>query len=159
MMDLKTFGSGEIIFRQGDDSSCMYSIRTGKVGIFIDYGGPNETKLSELQSNQFFGEMGMLDSAPRSATAVALEDETVLEVITETDFNLFYEKNPDMVLMMMLQMCGRLRSTTRNYIDACRTVRDAVEAEKTGSEKSTTLMARIAKHTVFDDSSSSDIHC
>ena len=158
-MDQKTFNNGEIIFRQGDNSDCMYSVHSGKVGIFLDYGGPSETKLSELHSNQFLGEMGMLDSAPRSATAVALENGTVLEIITEADFQRFFEANPDRVMLMMMQMCSRLRRTTRDYIGACRTVHDAVEAEKTGAEKSRSLQARITKYTISGDSSYYETHC
>ena len=62
-------------------------------------------------------------------------------------------------MLLMMQMCGRLRRTTRDYIGACRTVHDAVEAEKTGAEKSRSLQARITKYTISGDSSYYETHC
>ena len=65
----------------------MYVIQKGCVSILLDYGGVNETKLTELGSGQYFGEMGLLDHSSRSATAVALQDDTILAVIREEDFD------------------------------------------------------------------------
>lgn len=141
------FRCSEVIFRQGDAGNCMYNIQSGKVGIFLDYGGPNETRLAELAKDQFFGEMGLLEAAPRSATAVSLEDDTQLEIISEEDFHTYFDKNPDKVLLLMLQMCARLRHTTANYVDVCQTVRDSVEAETYGYQRSDALMERISKYT------------
>ena len=145
-MELKSYRQNELIFRQGEESTCMYSIRQGKVGVFLHYGEAGETKLAELQPGQFLGEMGMLDSSPRSASAVALE-ETSLEVITEDDFSQHLKENPDHILLLMQQMCARLRRTTRDYAGVCVTVRDAVEAEQAGLEKSADLQDRIDRYT------------
>ncbi len=144
-MQLKTFQNREQIFRQGDESNCMYDLKRGKVGIFLNYGESDETMLATLEAGQFLGEMGLLDKAPRSAAAVSLEDGTELEIITEDDFNSFFEKNPDRILLMMGQMSARLRRITRSYAEACRTVRDTVETEKAGEEKSAQLKNRIEK--------------
>ncbi|MCR5138306.1 MAG: cyclic nucleotide-binding domain-containing protein [Oscillospiraceae bacterium] len=145
MMDIRTYRRGEVIFRQGDVGNCMYDIQEGKVGIFHDYKGPDEKQLAELFPNKIFGEMGLLDSAPRSATAVALEDSTVLHVIPEDDFYSYFEENPTMVLLLMQQMCSRLRRTSKDYLEACRAMYETVEAEKSGSEKSKTLKDKILK--------------
>ena len=144
-MDVKAFDRYIIIFREGDPGDCMYSVESGIVGIFADYGGKNEKKIAELYPGQLFGEMGLLDHAPRSATAVALEDNTVLDTIPEADFYEFFEKKPYMVLEMMQQMCNRLRKTTQDYMEACRTVYETAEAEKSGADKSGSLMGRIRK--------------
>ena len=144
-MDLKTCGLNSIIFREGDSGNCMYDIQFGKVGIFVDYGGENEKKIADLFQGDLFGEMGLLDHAPRSATAVALMDGTVLDVISENDFFEYFEEQPVKVLLLMQQMCSRLRRTTRNYMEACRTVYETAEAEKNGAKKSSKLMESIRK--------------
>ena len=72
-MNIKSYDKGAVIFRQGDPGDCMYDIQFGKVGIFDHYGEPDEKKIADLYIDQIFGEMGLLDHAPRSATAVALE--------------------------------------------------------------------------------------
>ncbi len=146
-MGNKTFGLNEIIFRQGDESPCMYAVRKGSAGVFLDYGGPDETKLAELLPGQFLGEMGMLDSTFRSATAVSLAEETELEVITEADFSSYLEANPEKILLLMQQMCARLRRSTRDYAGVCCTVRDVLEAEEAGLEKSEELQERIETYT------------
>jgi len=135
-MKIQTYKRGDVICRQGDPGDCMYDIQGGKVGIFFDYGGPREEKLAELYSDQVFGELGLLDHAARSATAVALTDDTYVDVITEDNFMEFFEKNPPKMLMVMQQMCSRLRRTTRDYVEACQTVRQASEAGAAGAEDS-----------------------
>ena len=138
----KEFNRGSVIFREGDPGECMYEIQTGSVGVFRDYGGENETEIAKLFSGKIFGEMGLLEHAPRSATVVVLEDGTVLTKVTEKEFYDYFVDNPVAVLNVMQQMCSRLRKTTRDYVEACHTAFDAVEAEKSG-RKSKSLMARI----------------
>ena len=144
-MEKKTFKQNDVIFRQGDAADCMYAVRSGAVGVYLDFGGPGELKLTELHTGQYIGEMGLLDSAPRSATAVALSDDTTLDVITEQGFQAAFDENPEQFINMLQQMSSRLRRVTRDYAEACRTVADVVEAEKAGEEKSDALKHRIAK--------------
>ena len=134
-MNIKSYDKGAVIFRQGDPGDCMYDIQFGKVGIFDHYGEPDEKKIADLYIDQLFGEMGLLDHAPRSATAVALEKDTVVSVVSEKEFYEYFEKEPVKVLVLMQQMCNRLRRTSKDYLEACRTVHDAVAAEKTGEKK------------------------
>ena len=53
-METKTFKKGEIIFKQGDLSDCMYDILWGQVGIYADYGTPEEKLLTTLETERFF---------------------------------------------------------------------------------------------------------
>ncbi len=147
MNDTKAYKSGAVIFREGDPGDCMYELDFGSIGIYQDYGGPDEKLIAKLQSSdrsiKLFGEMGLLDHAPRSATAVALENDTVLTRISEEEFNSYFEEKPVVVLDLMQQMCNRLRKTTNDYVEACRTVYEKVETEKSGREKSDSLLNRL----------------
>ena len=70
-MHHKTFESGELIFREGDDSNEAYWILSGKVEISI--GTPQgRSILTTLDRGEIFGEMGLVDDRPRAATARAL---------------------------------------------------------------------------------------
>ena len=82
VMEERTFSKGEVIFKQGTYQSEMYTILQGKVGIYADYETQQEKKLTELTAGEFFGEMGMMECYPRSATAVALDNESKIQVIT-----------------------------------------------------------------------------
>ena len=132
-MNTKTYRKGEIIFRQGDAAESMFDTLWGRVGIYVDYGTSNEKKLTEIVGGQdkptFFGEMGMIDHAPRSATAVALENQTHVQEITESELGELFESKPAKVLMLMQQLSGRLRSLTNDYMEACKTASGLVKLE------------------------------
>ena len=142
MTEPKTYRRGSIVFRQGDPGDCMYDIRSGRVGIYYHYGKKDEKLLSELREGALFGEMGLIEQAPRSADAVVLESGTLLARITEAEFKSYYEDNQAKMLMLMQQMCNRLRRTTNDYLEACSTVRDSL---KSGHEKSLSLRERIGR--------------
>ena len=94
-MNTLVFKKGDVIFRQGDFSSVMYDIAKGKVGVFADYETERVHQLAELKAGDFLGEMGMIEVYPRSATAVALEDDTTLNEIGENELNVYFrERRP-----------------------------------------------------------------
>lgn len=69
------FKTGQVIFREGDEPIALYVIRSGKVRITR-----GEVVLDELGRNAFFGEMSLIDEAPRSATATAAEETECVEI-------------------------------------------------------------------------------
>ena len=120
-MNTLTLHSGEIIFRQKDFAESMFDIVSGKVGIFSNYGTDTETKIAELGEGQIFGEMGMIEYFPRSATAVALE-ETVLTEIKEDELKTYFRDKPEKLLRIMRLLSQRIRDTNEKYIAVCRSV-------------------------------------
>ena len=112
------YPKGTVIFKEGERGDCLYDIHAGSVGIYAGYKTPQEVKLTQLYTNSFFGEMGMISQEPRSATAVALEDATV-EIISKKDLNELFEKNPRKVSMILEHLSGRLRRLTEDYMSAC----------------------------------------
>ena len=100
----------------------MYDIHFGRIGIYTGYGTPEEKLLTELFANKFFGEMGMIDGEPRSATAVVMADNTTLETIYPEDLEELIETNPLKVDMILQHLSGRLRHLTADYADACEEV-------------------------------------
>ena len=141
----KIYEKGEFIFKQGEYASCMYDICQGKVGIITNYGEDGEKTLTELGEGASFGEMGMLEAYPRSATAVALEDGTEVRVITTETFAYYFKDSPEKVYAIMTQMSRRIRTLSDDYLEACRAVAETVEAEKTGKEKSGWLKKNLKK--------------
>lgn len=134
-----TYSEGDIIFRQGDMATVMYDIISGKVGIFSGYQTEQEEKIAELEAGQVFGEMGMIEIYPRSATAVALEDGVVLAEIGEADLEAYFKGKPDQLLQLMRQLSARLRETTKKYVDVCGTVSRNRQAEEQKKEQSELL--------------------
>ena len=123
------FSAGEVIFREGDAALAMYVIQKGSVGVWLDYDTEEKQQLSVLKEQQLLGEMGLIEACPRSATAVSLEDGTVLEEISEEEFYEFFEKQPEHLLEMLRQLSARIRANTQQYQSACLALREHVEAE------------------------------
>ena len=134
-----SYASAEVIFREGEFKLTMYDILKGSVAIYADYDSEKRQLLTVLKEQQLLGEMGLVEACPRSATAVATEDGTILQEIEEKEFYDFLEHNPERVLQIMRQMSSRIRENTEKYRDTCRTLLEYQEAEKTGKEKSAEL--------------------
>ena len=130
-MVTRTFEKGEVVFREGDPGVCMYTVDTGRVGIYAAYGTPEERLLAEAFPDNYFGEMGLFETAARSATAVALESDTCLSMITPENFAGFFAENPARVLAIMQQMSHNLRRRTDDYVAVCRDIKEFVEKEGT----------------------------
>ena len=126
VLPVKYYNAGEIIFREGDESVFMYQIHSGSVSIFVNYGSSEETKLTTLYTNAFFGEMGLVSNDKRSATAVVAENETVLEAIRAEDFEALFKANPLKVEMILGHLANRLRRLTADYFGLCWTAAKGV---------------------------------
>ena len=133
----KTFKSGEVIFKEGAYEPFMYELLAGTVGIYVHYGQEDEKLLTELKagSSACFGEMGLIESMPRSATAMALEDVKV-EVVTGEDFGAYFTERPEQVYAVMTQMGRRIRELSGDYLEVCRAAAEVVETAESGKEKS-----------------------
>ncbi|MCR4590329.1 MAG: cyclic nucleotide-binding domain-containing protein [Lachnospiraceae bacterium] len=130
---VESYSKGTIIFKEGETGNCMYDIHGGTVGIYKGYGTPEEKRLAELGMNKFFGEMGMVDNDVRSATAVALEDMTTVEIISVDDLTELFTKNAPKVEMILAHMSYRLRTLTNSYMDACKLANDVSDAAASGN--------------------------
>ena len=122
-----TFGKDQVIFREGDNATTMYDILSGKVGIYKNYGAENEQQIIVMEAGQVFGEMGMIEYYPRSATAVALED-TVVEELGESELRDYFKTKPEKLLQLMKVLSQRVRETTQKYMDICRVINDREKA-------------------------------
>lgn len=113
------FRKRQVIFREGEMGNCMFAVDEGRVGIVSDYGQPTEKPLTEIPVGGFFGEMGMVRGLPRSATAVALESDTVVSAITWETLGLYFKQSPAKIVGIMQQMAQRIEALSTDYIGAC----------------------------------------
>lgn len=127
-METKTFEAGQIIFREGDDSQEAFRIISGVVDVSIrtPYG---PRSLAQLHDGEIFGEMGLVDDKPRSATAKALEDAEV-EVITEGNFEEAVLSQPERLHGYLSTLFERLRTTDTMLQMAIKRNPDSAVAKK-----------------------------
>ena len=137
-METKIFQKDELVFSQGAQGGEMYDILSGSIGIFLNYGTAEQQELTTLREGSF-GELALLDGDVRSATAVALEAHTELAVITAGDFAAYFREKPTQVRAIMRRLSGRIRSLTRDYLEACRTLTETADALQNGQKRSAEL--------------------
>lgn len=101
--------SGEIVFEEGDPSDRMYLIASGRIGISMGIAAPKEF-VHVLGTGECFGEMGLLDDQPRSATAVAI-DETLLLALDKHRLRGLMVSFPGLALGLLRGLSLRLRRT------------------------------------------------
>lgn len=142
-MNTRTYSSGELIFREGELQLSLYEIQRGSVGIYRDYGTEQESLLTVLKAGKLFGEMGLPEASPRSATALAREDGTILREISEEEFYSFLQDKPGLLLQILRQLSARIRENTEKYQAVCRALAESEAAAKTGEGKSDELQQQL----------------
>jgi CRP/FNR family cyclic AMP-dependent transcriptional regulator len=107
----RDFPRGTVLFREGDPGGEMYVVQRGKVSISARVGAV-EKVLSTLGQGEFFGEMSILNHAPRSATAACLEDCQLLVVDART-FEAMVRASSEIAVRMIQKLAGRLAEADR----------------------------------------------
>ncbi len=100
---LLDFAPGEKVFLQGETGDSMYIVKSGRVDI-ITFG----TVLENVAANGHFGEMALIDDAPRSAAAIAQEATQVAPINKET-FLFLVGRDPRFALRVMHTLADRIR--------------------------------------------------
>ena len=103
----RAYKAGETVFREGDDGYVMYVVLDGAVKLSV-----TGRSVEKVVKGGVFGEMALIDSSPRSATAVAVTDCTLVSVTAER-FKALIQETPGFALEIMSIMAMRLRSMDR----------------------------------------------
>jgi CRP/FNR family cyclic AMP-dependent transcriptional regulator len=102
----REYAAGEVIYEVGDATSVLYVIQAGQVELLRDgVGGPRT--VARHGPGDFFGEMGVLASRPRSVRAVASSDARLLE-LDRTTFEGMCEERPEIALRMIRRLVARV---------------------------------------------------
>jgi CRP-like cAMP-binding protein len=114
------FSAGDRIFSQGDRSDGAYLVVAGQVEISAEQDG-RSFALGEIGQGGLFGEMGLLDDAPRSASAVAVAD-TTCAIYDAEELKRLIRNDPEQLLRIMRMLIHRLRDMDRSYVDVLRSI-------------------------------------
>ncbi len=109
-MKTEYFKKGEEIIKEGMLSDCAYIIDAGKVEVSIKRPNGEKKIIGVLNEKDIFGEMGLIDGFPRSATVVALKDCTI-SIMTQEAFNSLAQHNPQALMPILKVLAKRLRAT------------------------------------------------
>jgi CRP/FNR family transcriptional regulator, cyclic AMP receptor protein len=102
---VRSFKAGDVIFSEGDPAAELLVVKSGTVEIRI-----RNCLIDTLGERSIFGEMALIDSRPRSATALALTD-TGLIPLGDKGFSLLVAYHPEFALSVLRVMVKHLRAT------------------------------------------------
>jgi CRP/FNR family transcriptional regulator, cyclic AMP receptor protein len=101
--------AGDVIFREGQRADELFVIKSGHVRIQV-----GNRAIAELAADNIFGEMALIDSEARSATAIAITD-VELVPISEKQFLFLVSQTPYFALKVMRTLAQRLRVMNRGF--------------------------------------------
>ena len=104
--EMVTYEDGEELFHVGDSADCAYVIMGGAVNIMTETSS-GSIVASTLARNQLFGELALLNNAPRNATLVANGNLKVMKITGDMFLRLLAE-NSEMALDVMRQLSDKL---------------------------------------------------
>jgi CRP-like cAMP-binding protein len=116
--NLKTFKDGETVVKEGESGDCFYLIRSGSVRVTTRGMGPanQEVELGTMREGEFFGEVALLTSKPRTATVVATGPLELME-LCRNDFNEIVGKFPSVRKIVEAYQKQRVQDTIRTLMN------------------------------------------
>ena len=108
VVDAVSLKAGETLFQAGEPGESLFVVRSGSIELFIKDTVGQKIVLTISEAGDLFGELSLLDSGPRTATALALSD-TELLMLDRDDLLLLFQKRPDAALNMLAAMSTMTR--------------------------------------------------
>ncbi|MDH3212120.1 MAG: Crp/Fnr family transcriptional regulator [Myxococcales bacterium] len=104
----RRFPKNKTIVEEGTPGDYMYVVREGRVKVTKLSGDGREKILEMLGAGSFFGELSLLDGAPRSASVKALTETRIL-ALSRNDFLALLQRSPDLAMAVIQELTARLR--------------------------------------------------
>ena len=135
VIDSQPLAAGETLFHTGQPGESLFVVRSGEVELYIKDTAGQKIVLTVARAGEMFGEMSLLDSGPRTATAIALTDAELL-VLDRDDLLLLFQKRPDSALHMLAAMSRMTRKADELLrTRVSRNVNEEVEVKSTVIQK------------------------
>ena len=144
-MEIVRYKNNQALFHQGEIATEMYEIISGQVGIYMDYGDEAQKEISILTEGDYVGELELIDSSTRIASAVALGNDVVVKKLTIENFSVLVKENPAKVILIIQQLCARVRRLDNLYLEACSTIDEYRKAREENLPPSPSLIARLRR--------------
>jgi CRP-like cAMP-binding protein len=108
-MTEQSYDAGAVVFHEGDMGDCLFVILTGTIHVYVEREGKTVT-YGLMRAGECFGEMALIEDAPRSATVRAEAPAHCLTLSKQGFLNLI-QHHPQIALSIMKSLCQRLRRT------------------------------------------------
>jgi CRP/FNR family transcriptional regulator len=127
----RRFDAGAIVFKEGDEGSTCYIVRTGRTRAIREHPDGRSITLAHFGPGDIFGEMAMLDGERRSATVEATEDTEAIAILS-ADMHRLLREHADISVKLIAALGQRLRDTNERLTrQSFQTVQSRVAATLT----------------------------
>ena len=112
MVSRRAAPRGTVVVTEGDRTDFLYVVISGRLKVMMGEANGKEVILGILGPGEFFGEMGLIDDGPRSASVVAIEPCELL-LLTRRDFKRCMAESYETAMAVMRVLVRRLRAADR----------------------------------------------
>ena len=126
-MKQREYNAGDIILKEGDPSDVVYKIVSGDVEVFKEQDGQT-ILLGVMKAGEFLGEMGVVDDEPRSASARA-KNQVSMIIYEEEEFFRLISRDGSTAERMILRLCERVRTLSRKLAEKAFSTKTSDTAE------------------------------
>jgi CRP/FNR family transcriptional regulator len=106
----RRFEAGEIVFKEGDEGSTCYIVRSGRARAVHEHPDGRSITLAHFAPGDIFGEMAMFDGERRSATVETTEGTEAIAILS-ADMHRLLREHPDISVKLIAALGRRLRDT------------------------------------------------
>jgi CRP/FNR family transcriptional regulator, cyclic AMP receptor protein len=105
----RRFESGQVVFREGDDSDTCYVVRAGHARALREHADGRQITLATFGPGDIFGELAMFDAERRSATVEATDELDVLAILG-SDMRALMSRHAEIAAKLVISLGRRLRA-------------------------------------------------
>ena len=109
----REYAKGDVVFLEGDPPGDVYGVMRGHLKLVLSTRDGREVAVSYKQPGELFGELAAIDGLPRSASALALDDMTLIAVPPGA-FMDFVERTPALAIPLLRILAHRLRAANNH---------------------------------------------
>lgn len=109
----RSYPANSILINEGDDTDSLYVVLEGEVKVYASDTAGKEVILNILGPGEYFGELALVDSEPRSASVKTMQATKVM-VIAKHDFKKVLAEHPDIAFNMIQSLARQVRELTNN---------------------------------------------
>ena len=130
VLERKTFQEGDLLFKEGDEPTHALIVQTGEVEILLNADQDDQVILATVGAGGIIGEMALLDTSNRMATARAKTGGAAI-IVTKQVFDIKMQKTDPFVRGLLLILADRARqlSATQSYSDTSSDPQAATDSE------------------------------
>jgi CRP/FNR family transcriptional regulator len=143
----RRFSAGEVVFKEGDEGSTCYVVRSGRMRAVRAHADGRTITLAHFGAGDIFGEMAMLDGERRSATVESVEDTDAIAILS-ADMHRLLREYPDISVKLIAALGRRLRETNERL---------ARQSFQTVQSRVAAVLADLVQEVRLDGSTEGDV--